>query len=414
MSSDFIVSADAHLIQPPDLFTTRMPRHLRDRALWEESIEIEPWVENGATSFRLLHAPGFEGWAESRYHQTDGRTPTGDPEQILEDLDHDGVDASMLHPNWPLFVFWTDDHELSMAHIRVYNDYLIEQILPYGARLRPTCPITLTDIDDAVTEIERVAKAGLRAILLPAVSPISYHSPELDPIWAAAQANGMRVFFHVATGGVKANAGNSAALDGITMAGRMGKADVTPAMAAGRMFSAASGSAAQPVRIITELLAGGVPERFPDLHFVLVEFNAHWLASMMGSIDKAWVTGVGQDPDWWGGFWDKNRPSNDQPAMAQLFRVNSKWPYPLRPSEYVKRQFHVSFQDDPAAVACRGFTGVSSLVWGMDYPHAEGTFRGTRDLLPRLFAGVPDEDRRAMVGGTMAELMGFERARQRV
>jgi hypothetical protein len=75
--------------------------------------------------------------------------------------------------------------------------------------------------------------------------------------------------------------------------------------------------------------------------------------------------------------------------MAQLFRLNEKWPYPLMPSEYVKRQFHVSFQDDPVAVACRHITGLSSIVWGNDYPHAEGTFRGSRQLMAQLFAGVP-------------------------
>jgi hypothetical protein len=42
-----------------------------------------------------------------------------------------------------------------------------------------------------------------------------------------------------------------------------------------------------------------VPERYPDLHFALIEFNAHWLASLVGSMDKCWVTGIGQDPDWW-------------------------------------------------------------------------------------------------------------------
>lgn len=409
MGSDYVVSADAHLLQPADLFTSRLPKQLRDRALWEETIEIEPWTENGARVFRILHSPGYDGWAESQYHQTDGRTPNGDPEQIIEDLDQDGVDASVLHPNWPLFVFWTDDHELSMAHARVYNDYLTERILPFQARLRPTCPIPLTDIDDAVAEIERVANAGFRAIILPAVPPVPYHSPELDPVWAAAEANGTHVFLHVATGGVKVNAGNSETLQAITMAGQLGKMTITAQMAAGRMLSASSGSAEVPMRIITDLVGAGVPERFPNLHFALIEFNANWLASLMGSMDKAWVTGVGQDRDWWGGFWDKNRPANDQPSMAQLFRVNDKWPYPLKPSEYVKRQFHVSFQDDPAAVACRNYTGASTLLWGMDYPHAEGTFRRTRDLLPELFAGVPDEDRQAILGGNTAKLLGFEK-----
>jgi hypothetical protein len=94
--------------------------------------------------------------------------------------------------------------------------------------------------------------------------------------------------------------------------------------------------------------------------------------------------------------------------VAQLFRLNDKWPYPLTPSEYVQRQFHVSFQDDPVAVACRHITGVSSIVWGNDYPHAEGTFRGSRELIDRLFRDVPGDEKAAMIGGTLGGLLGFE------
>ena len=94
--------------------------------------------------------------------------------------------------------------------------------------------------------------------------------------------------------------------------------------------------------------------------------------------------------------------------MAQLFRLNEKWPYPLMPSEYVQRQFHVSFQDDPVAVACRHITGLSSIVWGNDYPHAEGTFRGSKELIDRLFRDVPADEKAAMIGGTLGGLLGFE------
>jgi hypothetical protein len=51
---------------------------------------------------------------------------------------------------------------------------------------------------------------------------------------------------------------------------------------------------------------------------------------------------------------------------------------------------------------------VSSLVWGNDYPHAEGTFRGSRELVAKLFAGVPAEDRAAILGGTLGRLLRFD------
>ena len=159
-----VVSADGHILEPTDLFKTRLPKHLRDRGVWEEDFEIEPLVEGGARVFRRLHTPGFEGWTISRYRQTGGRTPEGDPELILEDLAFDGVDAAVMHPNLSLFGLYSDDHELSMAHARVYNDYIVERFTPYLDRIAPTAPIPITDIDDAVAEIERVAAAGSRAV----------------------------------------------------------------------------------------------------------------------------------------------------------------------------------------------------------------------------------------------------------
>src|SRR6478752_10839268 len=108
-SKDFVVSADGHVLEPIDLFKTRLPKHLRERAVWEEDFEIEPLVEGGARVFRRLHTSGFEGWTISRYRQTSGRTPEGDPALILEDLASDGVDAAVLFPNLSLFGLYSDD-----------------------------------------------------------------------------------------------------------------------------------------------------------------------------------------------------------------------------------------------------------------------------------------------------------------
>src|SRR6202050_5521957 len=364
---ELVVSADGHILEPTDLFVTRLPAHLRDRGVWEDDFEIEPLVEGGARIFRRLHTPGFEGWTISRYRQTGGRMPEGDPEIILEDLNLDGVDVGVMHPNLSLFGLYSDDHELSIAHARVYNDYIVERFSPYFSRLAPTAPIPLTDVDDAVVEIERAAALGFRAILVPA------HQPK----------------------GVRQNAAEV-------------NQPVTEKSAAKRMVTQAIYSTIVPQQLICELIGGGVPERYPDLHFALIEFNAHWLASLVGSMDKCWITGIGQDADWWLGVWDDSVPAAEQTGIARLFRLNEKWPYPLMPSEYVKRQFHVSFQDDPVAVACRHITGLSSIVWGNDYPHAEGTFRGSKQLMEQLFAGVPEDERAAMVGGTLGDLLGVK------
>jgi predicted TIM-barrel fold metal-dependent hydrolase len=404
---DFVVSADGHLLEPIDLFKTRLPKNLRHLAVWEEEFEIEPFVEGGASVFRKLHTPGFEGWTVSRYRQTSGRTPEGDPDIILEDMDTDGVDAQVLHPNLSQFGLFTDHHEMSIAHARVYNDYVLERFSPYFHRLAPTAPIPLTDIGDAVAEIERVAAGGFKGVLLPATAPMPYYRAEYDPVWAAIQGSGMSVFVHTQTGGIKIEDPEALTLRVMMENAQQVNQPMTEKMAAKRMVTQAVMQPVVPQTLICQLIGGGVPERFPDLHFSLIEFNAYWLASLVGSMDKCWITGIGQDADWWIGVWDDTRPDDDQPNMAQLFKLNEKWPYPLMPSEYVQRQFHVSFQDDPVAVACRHITGLSTIVWGNDYPHAEGTFRGSRELLATQMAGVPDADRKAMVGGTLGDLLGL-------
>jgi predicted TIM-barrel fold metal-dependent hydrolase len=405
---DFVVSADGHILEPTDLFLTRLPKHLRDRAVWEEDFEIEPLAEGGVRDFRRLHTPGFEGWTVSRFRHYDGTPNTGEPARILEDMDLDGIDAQVMHPNLSLFGLYSDDHELSMAHARVYTDYIIERFAPHFGRLAPTAPVPITDIDDAVAEIERVAAAGFRGILLPAVPPQPYYSRDLDPVWAAAQANGVHVFMHSQTGGVKVDDPASTTLKVVMGMAAQVNRPMDERSASQRMITQCIYGPMVPQQVMIELIGGGVAERYPDLHFALIEFNAHWLASLVGAMDKCWITGIGQDPDWWLGYWDSDRPENDQPQMARLFRLNEKWPYPLKPSEYVQRQFHVSFQDDPVAVAARHVSGLSTIVWGADYPHAEGTFRHSPELIASQFAGVPADERAAMLGGTLGRLLGFD------
>src|SRR4051794_8759272 len=404
---EFVVSAAGHLLEPVDLFKTRLPNHLRHRAVRGEDLEAEPLIDGGARGFRRLHTPGYEGGSISRYRQTSGRTPEGDPDLILEDMDADGVDVQVMHPNLSLFGLYSDDHELSIAHARVYNDYVMERFSSSFDRICPTAPIPLSDIGDAVAEIERVAAGGFRAALLPATPPRNYYTRDLDPVWDALSATGLQPFFHTQTGGVSVNDTEATTLKVVLENAAQVNQPMTERAAAKRMVTQAVYSTLGPSQLICQLIGAGVPERYPDLHFSLIEFNAHWLASLVGGMDKCWVTGVGQDDDWWLGKWDDSRPASDQPDMARLFKLNEKWPYPLKPSEYVQRQFHVQFQDDPVALACRHLTGVSTLVWGNDYPHAEGTFRGSRELIATQFAGVPDDERKAILGGTLGALLGY-------
>ena len=282
-SKDFVVSADGHLLEPTDLFRTRLPEApARPRRCGRRTSRSSRSSRAAPAIFRRLHTPGYEGWTISRYRQTGGRMPEGDPEHILEDMDLDGVDVQVMHPNLSLFGLYSDDHELSMAHARVYNDYVIERFTPYFDRIAPTAPVPITDIDDAVAEIERVAAAGFRAILLPATPPQPYYSRDFDPVWAAAQANGVHVFIHTQTGGVKVNDTTATTLKVVMEQAAQVNQPMTEKSASKRMITQCVYGPMVPQQVMCELIGGGVAERYPDLHFALIEFNAHWLASLVG------------------------------------------------------------------------------------------------------------------------------------
>ena len=413
MAKEFIVSGDSHVVEPVDLYKTRLPMNMRDQALWEEdTILDEPLVPGGHTEFRTVHTAGYEGWTVSRYRQFPGPTPDGLATSIIRDLDRDGVDATMLFPNLSFFALYTDMHERSIAHARVYNDWLAESYLPYSDRLRPAAAIPTTDIPDAIKELERAVTLGLTALILPEhPQPLPYWAPEYEPLWDAAAANGLPIFFHVASGGVDSKAGTSATgsqVKGILTAMAMGISELDPAMLSGRTMGGGNTSAASPMRIIADLVSSGACERHPELMFNMIEFNAGWLANYMGSMDKGWRTGTGQDPDWWLGFWDEGVEPKNQRLMGQLFKINERWPLPLKPSEYVRRNIRVQFADDTVAVASRHITGVETIIWGSDYPHAEGTFLGSQQVIDENFIGVPDHDRAAILGGNLAKIVGFD------
>ena len=67
----------------------------------------------------------------------------------------------------------------------------------------------------------------------------------------------------------------------------------------------------------------------------------------------------------------------------------------------------MTFSDDPMALRNLEFTGSDCLMWGSDYPHDEGTFPHSRQVIERTFAGVPASDRVKIVHANAARLYGF-------
>jgi predicted TIM-barrel fold metal-dependent hydrolase len=288
---------------------------------------------------------------------------------------------------------------VALNQARVFNDYAHEVFADHQDRIALLAAVPLTNVADAVIEVERVANMGFRGITVPLRPPQPYASDAFDAVWAAAQGHGLPVTFHAGTG-FDPDDDEEVARVG---AGVVSMMSMTPASSsfADRLLTQEA-AADHAKRAIISLVGSGVMERFPDLHFVSIESNAHWMASMMGAMDKACSVGIGQDDTWATGYFD-----GDRPVLRTAFEMNRSWPYPLRPSEYVRRQVHATFMDDPIAVAARHLTGIDALLWGNDYPHAEGTYPHSQEAVDALFDGVEPADRAAIVGGNAATIFGL-------
>ena len=79
----------------------------------------------------------------------------------------------------------------------------------------------------------------------------------------------------------------------------------------------------------------------------------------------------------------------------------------LKPTEYWRRQFYATFEDDRVGVMTRDLIGVNTLMWGNDYPHHDSIWPRSQAVLDDIFAGVPDADRHALTVGNLAELYGI-------
>ena len=81
----------------------------------------------------------------------------------------------------------------------------------------------------------------------------------------------------------------------------------------------------------------------------------------------------------------------------------------LKPSEYFARQCHIgaSFLA-PNECAMRHEIGIDRIMWGTDYPHIEGSYPYTRELLRLSFAGVEPAEIQQLVAENAARLYGFD------
>ena len=74
------------------------------------------------------------------------------------------------------------------------------------------------------------------------------------------------------------------------------------------------------------------------------------------------------------------------------------------PSDFFRSNCFVGFQEDAVGIRDRHAIGVDTLQWGADYPHSEGTFPRSQEIIEAILADCTEEEKNKIVGGNVARV----------
>jgi predicted TIM-barrel fold metal-dependent hydrolase len=389
-----IVSVDDHILEPRDLWVRELPPSLRERGphvvrerarldfrggrlILDRDVPDGQWCDlwcfdDLVMPTGLLHAPVGrppEEQANVPAVYEDFRPGAYDQVARLADMDINHVEASIGYPNtFPRFAGQgfaeRADHDLGLAALQVYNDWMIDEWCGGAGRGR-LIPLTLVPLWDpslAAAEVRRCAAKGSFAIAFtenPAKLGFpSLHSGKWDPLWDACGETDTVVSMHIGSSSSMPTTSDDAPL----------------AVSMSLNAQNAQGS-------LCDWVFSGTLERFPQIRLAYAESQAGWMPFLLERMDAVWREDVGG---------------------VELAHA---------PSSYIPGRVYGCIFDDAHALRSREVIGLEQLLFESDYPHANGTWPHTRGVAHRLCseAGMDAAECAMLLRGNAISCYGLER-----
>ena len=392
-----IISVDDHVVEPPDLWTERLPKKYLDRGPRVVRDSAKFHFEGGVFSYergvddgepcdwwlyddlvypfpKLSAAIGFENLDVTPTTFDEIRPGCWIQKDRLADMDANHTDASICFPNTlPRFCgqafLERADKDLALVCVQAYNDWLIDEWCAgdgYG-RLIPLTMIPLWDAELAAAEIRRCADKGSFAITFPE-NPYPLGLPSIhdktrfwDPVFQACEDTESTICMHI---------GSSSSMPTTSP-------DAPFIVSSTLTFSNAMGS-------MVDFIFSGTLERFKTLKIAYSEGQVGWMPYVMERADKLAAERVADDT------------------------FGTTLPHP--PSSYVDRIYGCVF-DDEVGLANRDRIGMDQITFEVDYPHADSTFPRTLEVATGICtnAGLSDDEVYKFLRGNAITCYGLER-----
>jgi len=353
-----LISVDDHIIEPPGMFDAHLPARFKDRApriertpdgadFWKFGEVMVPNVALNAVAGRPKEEYGIEPQSLEEI-----RPGCFDVHERVKDMSAGGILGSMNFPSFPGFaarLFATEDEEFSMALVRAYNDWHIDEWCgAYPARFIPMALPMIWDAKKCADEVRRVAAKGCHSLTFTenpaALGYPSFHSRFWDPLWTALCDTNTVLSVHLGSSGQ------------LAIPAPDSPPDVMITLQPMNICSAAA-----------DLLWSRVIKNFPDLKIALSEGGTGWIPYFLERCDRTYEMHSG-----WTG----------QDFGGKL------------PSEVFREHFLTCFISDGTGVALRDQIGIDNICWECDYPHSDSMWPSAPEQLHSVLTryAVSDEE----------------------
>ena len=392
-----IISVDDHVVEPPDLWTSRLPSKYADRCPRVERdsavfnfeggiFSYEKGVKNGSACDwwlyddliypfpKLSAAAGFENLDIEPVTFDEIRPGSWKQAERLTDMDTNHVDASICFPNvLPRFCGQTflerEDKVLALLCVKAYNDWMIDEWCEGEGkgRLIPLTLIPLWDPIAAAQEVHRCANKGSFAV---AFSENPYHLglPSIhdknhfwDPFFTACQETETVICMHI------------------------GSSSKMPSTSPDAPFSVSSTiTFANAMGSMCDYILSGIFVRFPKLRIAYAEGQVGWMPYVIERMDKIW------------------KERGDASFGIDL---------PNPPSSYIPNHIWGCIFDDEIGLKNRDIIGMNQICFEVDFPHADTTFPNTLNVATTICeeAGLSEDEIYQLMRGNAIECFGLER-----
>ena len=371
-TGEVVFDADAHVMEPPDLWERYLEPEFRERAIRiverdgvEQLVMGEQVILSGNLAglggTHLSRAEIFTGGLRYR----DGCPPASyDPVERVRLYDEWGITGGVVLPTVGILPFDSDDERLRSAYSRAYNTWQSEFAAAAGDRVVPIAHLNLADLDEAVRELDRCLALGFRGVFLPPepVGGVGPGNPHFDPLWRRCAEAGVPLCLHVV----------------VRFSGAAVPFGAWHEAGAGLLFGFTLGAPGQIIPAITSMVLDGVFDRIPDLKVLCAEAGCGWAAYLMDRLDEKH------------GFFGELLP-----------------PLALPPSEYLRRNvWYVAEPEERTIGAMCDLVGEDRILWGSDFPHIDSTLDAP-DLIRRSLADLAPPRRAKVLGGNAVALFGL-------